>query len=114
MEATIPSVFAIKMGSKGCLVREPRDGKIYHVPSYSTHVVDLTGAGDAFCGGFMVGLQETGSAVEAALYGSISSSFVIEGFGAMHALNVTTSEAQERLAYLRTRVRPANETELFA
>lgn len=112
MEATIPSVFAIKLGSNGCLVREPQDGGMYHIPAFSTQVVDTTGAGDAFCGGFMVGLQETGSAIEAALYGAISASFVIEDFGAMHALRVTPAQAEERLAGLRTKVRPWNGSEL--
>lgn len=113
MEETFPSVFAIKMGSQGCLVREPKDGVIYHVPAISKNVVDSTGAGDGFCGGFMVGLQETGSAIEAAMYGSVASSFVIEGFGAMHALRVTPQSARDRLDKLRALVKPLNETDLL-
>lgn len=109
LEKYSPPVFAIKLGDRGCLVREPKDDQIYHVPAYPARVVDSTGAGDAFCGGFMVGLQETGSAVTAALQGSISSSFVIEGFGAMHALKVSKVTAMERIEHLRPRVRRLNE-----
>ncbi len=112
LEKYSPPIFAIKLGDRGCLVREPKDGQIYHVPAYPASVIDSTGAGDAFCGGFMVGLQETGSAVTAALQGSISSSFVIEGFGAMHALKVSKVTAMERMEHLRPRVRRLNEETL--
>lgn len=106
MAEVSPPFFAIKMGSKGCLVRKPSDGQLYHVPAFPANVVDSTGAGDAFCGGFMVGLQETGNPIEAALCGSVSASFVIEGFGAMHALKVSPIEAMKRADFLRTSVHP--------
>jgi ribokinase len=105
-----PPVFAIKMGSKGCLVYDPAEEQIYHIPAYPAKVVDSTGAGDAFCGGFMVGLQETGSPVEAAMYGSVSASFVIEGFGAMHAMNIPYDEAMERKLKLKDKVFPFSGT----
>jgi hypothetical protein len=60
----------------------------------------------------MVGLQETGDSIEAALLGTISASFVIEDFGALHAMEVSTEVAQERLAYLRPRVQPFSQSHL--
>jgi len=44
-----------------------------------------------------VGLSETRDPVRAALYGAVSASFVIEGFGALHGLGVTRAQAEERL-----------------
>ncbi len=45
------------------------------------HTVDLTGAGDASCGGFLAGYFLTRNEVEAAMRGAISASFAVEGVG---------------------------------
>ncbi|KAJ9606324.1 hypothetical protein H2200_009285 [Cladophialophora chaetospira] len=44
-------------------------------------VVDTTGAGNAFLGGFIAGWVKTGDAVEAAAYGNVASSFALEQVG---------------------------------
>jgi hypothetical protein len=44
-----------------------------------------------------VGFAETGNALKAALYGTVSASFIIEGFGGLHALNVSRQQAESRL-----------------
>lgn len=95
--------FAIKLGEKGSVVGG-QDGPVYHIPAIPTNSVDPTGAGDAYCGGFMVGLEEFDDPVEAGLRGTVSSSFVIEDFGALHALNVDRSQVQNRLESLRRQV----------
>jgi sugar/nucleoside kinase (ribokinase family) len=47
-----PKTVVIKLGSDGCYVASD-EGNTY-VPAYPVHdVVDATGAGDAFCGGFL-------------------------------------------------------------
>ncbi len=46
-------IAVIKMGEQGVLVRS-KDETIY-LPAYFVSVVDTTGAGDAFCGGFLYG-----------------------------------------------------------
>jgi sugar/nucleoside kinase (ribokinase family) len=56
----------VKIGADGSLVFDSK-GKITHVPAYAVNAVDPTGAGDSFCGGFLVGLRETGDLVQAAL-----------------------------------------------
>ena len=61
-------------------------------------VVDVTGAGDAFCGGFMIGLRQTGDPLRAVHYGLVSASLVIEGYGALYALSRGPKVAHERLA----------------
>jgi len=48
------SVVAVKLGERGCYVT---DGKESHlVEPYKKKLVDTTGAGDAFCAGFLYGL----------------------------------------------------------
>lgn len=47
-------IVAVKLGSKGCYVT---DGKESHlIEAFKVKVVDTTGAGDAFCAGFLYGL----------------------------------------------------------
>ena len=53
-----------------------------YYPQDSLRVKDLTGACDAFLGGFVAGLKITdGNPYDAALYGSVSASFVVEQYG---------------------------------
>jgi sugar/nucleoside kinase (ribokinase family) len=95
-----PRIVVIKVGDRGALVYERERNRRTHVLPYPARVVDTTGAGDSFCGGFMVGLSETGSPVRAAMYGTVSASFAIEGYGALYALGAAPAEAQARLEYL--------------
>jgi len=47
-------IVAVKLGERGCYVT---DGKESHlIEPYKVNVVDTTGAGDAFCAGFLYGL----------------------------------------------------------
>jgi sugar/nucleoside kinase (ribokinase family) len=95
-----PRVLVIKVGDQGVLVYERDPHRRTHVPAYPARVVDTTGAGDAFCGGFMVGLAATGDPVRAAQWGSVSASFAIEDYGALHVLRADRKEAEARLSFL--------------
>jgi sugar/nucleoside kinase (ribokinase family) len=95
-----PRIVVIKMGDQGALVYERDLKRRTHVPPYPARVVDVTGAGDSFCGGFMVGLATTGDPIRAALYGTVSASFAIEGYGALYAMSANPVEARQRLIYL--------------
>jgi ribokinase len=92
-----PSVVVIKLGPEGALVYDRATGLSQHVPAYSVRVVDDTGAGDAFCGGFMAGLASGLAAQEAAARGVVSASFVIEAFGWLPLLLLTRADAEDRL-----------------
>jgi ribokinase len=48
------TVVAVKLGGKGCYVTDGDQG--YLIPPFKSKVVDTTGAGDAFCAGFLYGL----------------------------------------------------------
>lgn len=86
----------VKIGSHGSVVV---DGSrvATHVPAYPVSAVDPTGAGDSFCGGFLVGLLETGNLTQAALYGTVSASFVVESRHAIPVLAIDRAAAEARL-----------------
>src|SRR3990172_5812945 len=97
----------LKSGGEGQFAYDAVAGRRWHLPAYPARVQDVTGAGDAFCGGFLVGLVETGDLVEACLRGSVSASLAIEGVGALYALGAASGLAQARLEALRDNIRQA-------
>jgi ribokinase len=95
-----PEIVAIKMSTRGSLVYERDTERLHHIPIFPTRTVDATGAGDSYCGGFMVGYAETHDARQAGLYGAVSASFTVEAPGALYALSITSVQAQTRLRAL--------------
>jgi len=93
-------VVALRMGKMGSLVSE-RGGSVHPSPIWPAQVVDVTGAGNAYCGGFLVGYAETGDARTAGLYGAVSASFAVEQFGPILWQPRLSEEAQRRLDVLR-------------
>jgi sugar/nucleoside kinase (ribokinase family) len=91
----------IKIGADGILLFDTFNEQHQHLPAYhepgSPGIVDVTGAGDSFCGGFLAGLAQYGDALQAAQMGLVSASMIIEGYGAINALNLNLKEAQTRL-----------------
>jgi sugar/nucleoside kinase (ribokinase family) len=100
-----PPIIVIKAGASGQFLLDAHKKRRWHIPAYPSQPYDVTGAGDAFCGAFLVGLIETGDALEAALRGNISASFVVEGSGALYALKASPSLVVARLESLRGMVR---------
>jgi len=97
-------VIAIKRGADGVIVHSAGDSDYLSLPSIASQVVDATGAGDAFCGGFLAGYVEIGEAVEAALRGTVSAAFAVAGLGPSTLAEAEPAEAHARLAALRSRV----------
>ncbi len=92
----------VKAGAAGVYLLDAEQGlrrrlRAYHQAD-DTRVVDVTGAGDSFCGGFLAGLQQTGDPIRAAQMGLVSASLVIEGYGALYALGLERETAVGRLA----------------
>ena len=75
-----PAIVAIKLGSLGSVVRW--GGRNVHVPAPMVEVVDPTGAGDAYCGGFVAGWLATQDARVGAVCGTIAAGEIIGRFGA--------------------------------
>ncbi|KAI8065243.1 Ribokinase-like protein [Gongronella butleri] len=78
------AAIVVRAGKKGAAVALDQ-GKVAWIPAYWTtpdRIVDVTGCGNAFCGGFMVGwLESKGDPVVAAAYGSVAASYVAEQVG---------------------------------
>ena len=95
-----PRIVVVKLGSQGVLVYErsksARADALWRLPALPTAILDVTGAGDAFCGGFIAALSQGADPVEAAVKGTVSASFAIEDYGAAHLLSVDRAEAAWR------------------
>ena len=100
-----PSIVVIKAGSNGQYLSDKESHLRWHIPAYPSEPRDVTGAGDAFCGAFLINLLETQDPLEAAMRGNISASFVIEGSGALYALDTPPSLVTARLEELKHMVR---------
>ena len=100
-------VVALRMGAEGSLVYEAATGAALHIPAVPVAVVQLVGAGNAYCGGFLTGWVETGDLREAGLRGAVSASFVLEQVGLPLPSPELRAAAQARYAALAARVRPA-------
>ena len=88
-----PGVVAVKLGPRGALVWDRSRAEAVLVPAERAEARDPTGAGDAFCGGFLAGLVETGDPVRAARFGATSAAHAVARFGADGALGTLPQEA---------------------
>jgi sugar/nucleoside kinase (ribokinase family) len=95
----------LKCGVNGQYIWDQESRRRWHIPAYPVRVKDVTGAGDSYCGGFLVGLDQTNDVVEAALRGSISASIAVEGIGPLYSLETMVGFAEARLETLRPSVR---------
>lgn len=98
-------IVVIKCGERGQLLYDAAVRQHWEIPSYPSRMAIPLGAGDAFCGGFLVGYRRTYDALQATLYGNISASLVVEGHSALYALDALPGLAEARLEALRQSVR---------
>lgn len=95
----------VKLGEYGAAFASADD--YFVAPGYPLEeVIDPTGAGDAFAGGFMGYLdtvpEVTASAIRRAIiYGSTVASFQVEGFGPSRLLTLTREDVELRYATFR-------------
>jgi len=77
-------IVAVKLAGKGCYVT---DGKENHlIQAFKVKVVDTTGAGDAFCAGFLYGLINSKNLYECGRIGNFVASRCIMKLGARSGL----------------------------
>ena len=91
-----PEKVIVKFGSKGAKCFSENENiavGVYPVKK----VIDPTGAGDVFGGGFISGLVDGLSIKEAMIRGSALASFCIEDFGVKKLLNVSVNEVDNRI-----------------
>jgi hypothetical protein len=98
-------IVVVKRGERGQFLYDRATKGRWEIPAYPAQLVDPTGAGDSFCGGFLAGYRQTYDPVQAALSGSISASLTIEGSGIFYALDALPGLAQARLEALKEGIR---------
>lgn len=98
-------IVVVKRGERGQYLYDKATKTHWEVTAYPARVVNPTGAGDSFCGGFLAGYQQTYDPLQALLFGSISASLTIEGNGAFYALDALPGLPQARLEALKEGVR---------
>ncbi len=88
-------IMILTLGEDGALVIFPDDREPVHVPGLAAHVVDTTGAGDAFAGAFLAVWLNTHDAITAARYGNAAGAVAVSVEGSQ--TSVPTAALLERL-----------------
>ncbi len=105
IQARGPRFVIIKKGEHGAVLFTPTG--IFFAPGYPLEeVFDPTGAGDAFAGGLMGSLAQTGRLKEddfrrAVIYGSVMGSFAVERFSVERFQNLSAVAIDERVRHFR-------------
>jgi sugar/nucleoside kinase (ribokinase family) len=103
-----PKMIVIKKGEHGSFFFS--DKFIFLLPAYPMEkVVDPTGAGDTFAGGFMGYLSTVRKINEKAIhkaiaYGTIAASFNVEGFGLERTSRLTLKDVEKRLNFFKKHI----------
>lgn len=93
-----------KLGEEGSLVAEAGSGRLTRVPSVKVVAKDTTGAGDAYCGGFIAGLVAAKPIVECAAMATVSASYVVESTGALQTSQPKHEDLLNRLREVMGRI----------
>jgi sugar/nucleoside kinase (ribokinase family) len=85
-------VVALRMGQDGALVADRQS--MWHIPAVQTDVVDVTGAGNAFSGGFLVGYCESRGIdlPTAGAWGAVSAALMIRQYGPPATINAALAQ----------------------
>ncbi len=101
-----PDVVIVKKGEAGSFMATA-DGERFILPGYpATQVLDPTGAGDSFAGGFMGYIAKAGkidkdTLRKAIAYGTVIASFTIAEFSLDGLTSIQLSDVENRLETLR-------------
>ncbi|MBX7258744.1 MAG: sugar kinase [Candidatus Hydrogenedentes bacterium] len=100
VQAMGPRIVVLKKGEHGCLLLTEND--LFSAPAYPLEeVVDPTGAGDTFAGGFMGYLAKNENTNadtlrRAVVYGSVVASFTCEKFGPDRLVEIASKDIEHR------------------
>ena len=78
-----PRAVVIKLASEGCYVLAPGQDRGVHIPPLPVVAVDTTGAGDAFCAGFLAALARGWDTLRAARLGTVTGALSVTRLGAI-------------------------------
>ncbi len=104
-----PKFAVIKKGEHGAILFS-QDGQVFPASAFFLdEIVDPTGAGDSFAGGFMGHIARRGkmdfrTVKEAVIYGNVMGSFAVEDFGVRKLFAITVEDVEERYEKYRNLV----------
>ena len=76
-----PEAVVVRMGKRGAILLDARKNELWHIPSAAGQIVNTVGAGNAFCGGFLVGWCENQDLCHASACAAVSASITMENIG---------------------------------
>lgn len=104
-----PGLVIIKRGEYGFIMKSKADPGFFMLPAFPiSEVIDPTGAGDSFAGGFMGYLAQNGKTLDlslfkkAAIFGTCLASFTVQDFGLAALLKATPNALKERVELYKT------------
>lgn len=74
------NIVAIKMGQAGCYIKTK--DREFNIPAYKVEVIDTTGAGDAFVGGFLTGIVKGWDLIKAGRFANAVGALCVTALGA--------------------------------
>lgn len=93
-------VVALRMGAEGSLVATKSAPNPLYIPAVPVEtLVDVTGAGNTYCGAFLAGWVRTGSALQAGRWGAVAASFCLEGHGVIDLARPDLLSERDRRRY---------------
>jgi sugar/nucleoside kinase (ribokinase family) len=98
-------IVVVKRGERGQYLYDTLSKARYIIPAYPAKVIDPTGAGDAYCGGFLAGYRRDYDPLQAGLAGNVSASFCVEGSGPFFTMEAMPRLAEARRVALKDMVR---------
>lgn len=91
-------LLVLKQADRGGSLLDRRADETHRWQARADELVDVTGAGDAFAGGFLAGWLATRDIPSSLAQGVVSASFVLEDWGSRGLVRATPASARARLA----------------
>jgi len=91
-------LLALKQSGRGGLLVDLHAGETHGWPAHAAGVVDVTGAGEAFAGGFLAAWLTGGDIPRGIAQGVVAASFAIEDWGSRGLARATPDAARQRLS----------------
>jgi len=93
---------AIKLGCKGCYLRESKNAGGVIIPTYKVKAVDTTGAGDSFCAGFIAGLVKGMTFTDCGRFANAVGAHCVSAMGATTGIKIM----KDTLAFMGKKSKP--------
>ncbi|HMO57897.1 MAG TPA: carbohydrate kinase family protein [Roseiflexaceae bacterium] len=103
-----PAIVALRRGAEGSLVYHRASDRLIEVPAAPVTVVDVTGGGNAYVGGLLVGWCESGDIRLAAASASVSAALALEQIGPPIITPAVVQAADQRRSEMLGRLRELN------